>query len=242
MSDIKAFIIHLECAKNRQAQVKKLIASLPMPSEIISAIDAHDLTDKTIHGAYERRINQPYYPFKLSRTEIACFLSHRKAWQQIIEQKLEGALIFEDDVAVTDDFSTSLEIVKPYMHENSYIRFPFRKREQGKIIIEDKTHRLIEPCPIGLGQVAQFIGRNCAQELLLRTEKFDRPVDSMLQMFWLTNVHPLSISPAGVHEVSARLGGSTVQRKASFLDKLRREILRPLYRQRIAYLSRKKNV
>lgn len=242
MSEIRAFIIHLERAKDRQAQVEALIASLPFAGEITTAIDANTLNQSVIDSHYKAKIHQPYYPFALSHTEIACFLSHRKTWQQIIDQDIEGAFIFEDDITLTKDFELSLTAALPFMNEDAYIRFPFRERETGKILAQHQNHRLIEPCPVGLGQVAQYIGRNCAQKLLDATVQFDRPVDTTLQMFWLTHVRPLSVLPGGVSEVSASLGGSTVQKKPRFLDKLRREILRPLYRKRIARLSRQRSL
>ncbi|WP_182417648.1 glycosyltransferase family 25 protein [Bartonella sp. HY038] len=242
MSKIKAFIIHLERAKDRQAQVEALIASLPFTGEITAAIDANALNQSVIDSHYKAKIHQPFYPFTLSRTEIACFLSHRKAWQEIVDQDINGAFIFEDDVTLTKDFELSFATALPFMNEDTYIRFPFRERETGKILAQNQNHRLIEPCPVGLGQVAQYIGRNCAQKLLDATMQFDRPVDTTVQMFWLTNVRPLSILPGGVSEISASLGGSTVQKKPRFLDKLRREILRPLYRKRIARLSRQRSL
>ncbi|UXM94782.1 glycosyltransferase family 25 protein [Bartonella sp. HY329] len=242
MSEIKAFIIHLERAKDRQAQVEALSASLPFSCEITAAIDANILDQNVIDNHYKPKSQKPFYPFALSRTEIACFLSHRKAWQQIIDQGLVGAFIFEDDVTLTADFELSLATALPFMNEDTYIRFPFRERESGKILAQKQNHRLIEPCPVGLGQVAQYIGRNCAQKLLDATMQFDRPVDTTLQMFWLTNVRPLSVLPGGVSEISAALGGSTVQKKTRFWDKLRREILRPLYRKRIASLSQQRSL
>lgn len=238
---MKAFIIHLERAIDRQAQVKQLMGALSFQSEIIAAVDASKLDDTIIHLYYKRHIHKPFYPFALSRTEIACFLSHRKAWQAIIDQNLCGAFVFEDDVTLTKDFDLSLATTAAYRNEDTYIRFPFRERESGELITENQDHRLIVPCPVGLGQVAQFIGRNSAQKLLDATKEFDRPVDTMLQMFWLTNVRPLSILPGGVSEISASLGGSTVQKKTRFFDRLRREILRPLYRKRIAHLSRQRS-
>jgi GR25 family glycosyltransferase involved in LPS biosynthesis len=99
--------------------------------------------------------------------------------------------------------------------------------------------RIIEPLPVGLGMVAQLVSRDAARKLLAATRKFDRPVDTTVQMFWVTGVRPLAVQPGGVEEISSKLGGSTIKRKKSALDKLGREILRPLYRRRIATLSRK---
>ena len=42
----------------------------------------------------------PAYPFILNNGEIGCFLSFRKAWQNIVDQNLSAGLIFEDDVSL----------------------------------------------------------------------------------------------------------------------------------------------
>lgn len=67
------------------------------------------------------------------------------------------------------------------------------------------------------------------------TARFDRPVDSMVQMTWLTGLFPLIAIPSGVSEVSSALGGTTVQRtQKPLLGVMRREVLRPLYRLQVS--------
>lgn len=106
------------------------------------------------------------------------------------------------------------------------------------MVLNTETLQIIEPVPVGLGMVAQLVGREAAQRLLSATQVFDRPVDTTAQMNWVTGLKPLSVLPGGVREVSVRLGGSTIQKSRSLPDKLKREILRPLYRWKIKSRSR----
>ena len=53
---------------------------------------------------YQPNIIRPKYPFKMRKAEIATFLSHRKCWQKIIDDELDGALIIEDDVSLSTSF------------------------------------------------------------------------------------------------------------------------------------------
>lgn len=237
---IKAFIIHLKRADKRRPQVEKLAHDLPVSADVIDAVDNRQLDEATIHAVYRRHLYQPAYPFKLSRNEIACFLSHRKAWQAIVDQKLDAGLVIEDDVELTEDFAGAFTAAVDFMRAGDFIRFPFRAdRETGIEHYRSAHHRIIEPLPVGLGMVAQLISRDAAQKLLDTTHCFDRPVDTTAQMNWVTGLHPLAVLPGGVREVSSVLGGSTIKQKKSLIDKLSREVLRPLYRRRVAAYSEK---
>ena len=238
---IKAFIVHLERATERRAQVAELMAQLPIPAEIIIAVDSKQLSDEQVSQVYQPRLHKPYYPFRLSRNEVACFLSHRKTWQAIIDQNLDAALVLEDDVALTPDFPAAFAAAVSVTAQGGLVRLPFRSdRETGAVITGTNTSiKVIHPVPVGLGMVAQIISRSAAKILLELTEKFDRPVDTFAQMNWVTKLQPLSVVPGGVQEISSNLGGSTLKQPRSLAHKLHRELMRPIYRRSVKIYSRK---
>lgn len=237
---IKAFIIHLERATERRAQVAELMAQLTIPAEIIIAVDSKQLSDEQVAQAYQPRLHKPYYPFRLSRNEVACFLSHRKTWQAIIDQNLDAALVLEDDVALTPDFPAAFAAAVSVAAQGGLVRLPFRSdREIGPVVLESGATKIIRPVPVGLGMVAQLITRDAARVLLKATEKFDRPVDTFAQMNWVTKLQPLSVIPGGVQEISSNLGGSTLKQPRSLAHKLHRELMRPIYRHSVKIYSRK---
>lgn len=240
--NIKAFIIHLARATDRRAQVEKLTRELSMKAETIDAVDSRTLTADEIACVYKRHLHAPSYPFQLSKNEIACFLSHRKAWQAIVDQRLDAGLVIEDDVELTNVFSSALGAALNHLEPGGFIRFTFREgREHGREIFRNDQLRIIIPEPIGLGMVAQLVSFDAAKRLLDLTTQFDRPVDTTVQMRWVTGLQPLSVIPGGVKEISSQLGGTTIQHKKSFIDKLKREIFRPIYRMRVRrFASRSK--
>lgn len=238
---IKAFIIHLDRATDRRNQVEKLIAELPIPAEIIDAVDGRALPQSEIDRVYRRHLHKPSYPFRLSVNEVACFLSHRKAWQTIVDQNLAAGLVLEDDVAL-NGFAGAWAAASAYIEPDRFIRLPFRPgKESGAQIFQTESARIITPVPVGLGMVAQLIGRDAAKQLLAITKQFDRPVDTLMQMSWVTGITPLSVHPGGVEEVSANLGGSTLKQKRSFMHWLSHEIFRPIYRMRVKSRSFKQH-
>lgn len=236
---VEAFIIHLARAEQRRAHVACLLDTLPIRTHIIDAVDSTVLTNDEIRRHYVRRLHRPHYPFRLTKNEIACFLSHRRAWQAILDSNLDAGLIMEDDAKPLAGFEASLALAIEHIQERGFIRFPFRDgRERGRPLARDGGTTLIEPRCAGLGLVTQLVSRHAAIQLLRATEHFDRPVDATLQMSWTTGIFPCSVIPGAVAEISHALGGTTLTKRSSMMGKIRHELLRPLYRIRIALRSR----
>ncbi len=236
---IKAFIVHLGRAERRRAQVERLSATLPVQAEVIDAVDGLALDQAERDRVYRSNLHTPAYPFALSNSEVACFLSHRKAWAAIVEQDLDAGFVIEDDVELTDEFPAAFAAATACLTPGAFVRFPFRAdRESGEQVFAQGTARVIRPDVIGLGMVAQLVSRGAAIRLLQATEMFDRPVDTTVQMEWLLHLSPLTVLPGGVREISSTLGGTSMKRQSTFAEKLAREVLRPLYRAKVAFRSR----
>lgn len=239
---LPAFILHLGRAAARQENVdnlQRLLAqqTLFAGAEVLPAVDAEQLTQAQIQAVYRRKIFLPFYPFVLKPAEIACFLSHRLAWQTILEQGREAALITEDDMQPRENFAEAAALASAHIQACGLIRFPHRDRERGRLLAQQEQTRLISPAPVGLGAVTYMLSRKAAEKLLAETRHFDRPLDVFLQMFWITKIHPAALRPGGIAEISARIGGSTLTQPRTIGQKLRHELLRPLYRAQIALLS-----
>lgn len=237
--NVKSLIIHLKRATDRRKQVESIKTQCPVPAEVVDAVDGATLDAETARTVYAPSLHQPHYPFELRVAEIACFLSYRKCWQMILDQNLDAALILEDDVELDDAvFPPAYELAIQNCTPDDYVRFPAKRREvAASTRAATSTHELIVPRVIGLGMVGQLVGQGAARVLLENTRTFDRPVDTFLQMSWLSGVWPLSVYPAGISEKSEQLGGSSIGKRKSWGEILRREILRPLYRRKLTALA-----
>ncbi|NTS31944.1 glycosyltransferase family 25 protein [Phyllobacterium sp. BT25] len=236
-----ALIIHLKRATKRGEHVEKLIKRLPIKAEILNAVDAMNMTPGEIDAVYARSLRKPYYPFELRPSEIACFQSHRKAWATIVERNLDAGLVIEDDVDIDDGpFAEQLALALEAIQPGDYIRFPrWTRGEHGTDIARNGTCSIMQPRLPGLGMQMQLVGREAAAELLKATERFDRPVDTTIQMRWLHTARILSARPITIREIDFDLGGTVVQGKnKSFGARLKREILRPYYRVALNLYSR----
>lgn len=233
---IKSFIIHLDRAAGRKPQVGRLRDTLPTPTDVLAAVDGSTMSEADIAAVYRRGLHRPHYPFALSRTEIACFLSHRRAWQAIVDQDLDAALVVEDDATIavptfTEVFAAAVEGLAP----EELVRFPHRERhEPGPLVRSRGAAQLFEPRLPALGMVLQLVGREAAGRMLDASRVFDRPVDSFVQMQWLHGARVLTARPIAVREICDELGGSVIHApRTGLVVKMTHELKRPLIRMAV---------
>ncbi len=235
LSGPKAFILHLERASSRLPNVQSLIASLPIESVIVPAVDGARLTPQEVDEAYSPRRFQPHYPFALTRTEVGVFLSHRSAWRRIVDEALDFAFIFEDDAKIDpSQFAKLIEFVTLERARWDYVLLPAKPIRSGTEVASRGGFALLRPDAPPLRAIAQIVSLAAAKRLLERTLPFDRPIDTLMQMTWVTDQPVLVASPSPIRDVSRETGGSTVQRKSmSLVERLRHEAMRPIYRARV---------
>lgn len=238
---IHGFVIHLERATARRARAEALSATLPLSAEILPACDGSLLSPTEIDAVYRPGLHRPRYPFPLSPAEIACFLSHRRAWEILLARGLEAALIVEDDVETDEGFADVFAYAARRAGSNDYVRFPrWERGEEGVVVSEEGPLKLTEPFLPRLGTQMQLVGREAAERLLAASAPFDRPIDSFLQMQWVHGARILSARPIAIREVHMQLGGTVIQKKTMPLaDKLRHEIRRPLLRYAVSRANRR---
>ena len=232
-------IIHLERSLERKPQVRKLQQELPYQTKVVEAVDGSK-PGNDFSKSYKPRLLRPSYPFSLRSAEVACFQSHRKCWQEILDRGLEAALIIEDDVDIIDgEFTAAVKLAMKEIKMGDLIRFPIKPREKPRNrSVKRDNISIFEPILVGLGTQAQIVTYDAARRLLERTGHFDRPIDVYLQLRWRHGVRILTLWPNGVREHSSSLGGSLIGKERSSRDKLRRELLRPLYRAKLHIYSR----
>ena len=115
-------IIHLERSLERKPHVKKLKKDLPFQTKVVEAVDGSN-PDNDFSKSYTPRLLRPHYPFNLRPAEVACFQSHRKCWQEILDRGLEAALIIEDDVDIIDEeFTAAVELAMKEIKMGDLIR------------------------------------------------------------------------------------------------------------------------
>lgn len=161
-------------------------------------------------------------------------------WQKIVNEDLPHALVFEDDAVL--DSAVTLSAIKEaerHIEKAGYIQFSTRSAPRDVVIVsENDGIRLLKPEVVQLRLTGQLISRHAARRLLQKTEVFDRPIDTFLQMHWITGIRPLIISPSGLTDHALEAGGSTIAGTKSAIERVGREVQRFAYRSRIRRLSK----
>ena len=68
-------------------------ARVSLPFERIDAVDGAQLSTLQKYLHYSPQLNKQQYHYPLSNGQIGCYLSHRKAWQKIVDEKLKYAIV-----------------------------------------------------------------------------------------------------------------------------------------------------
>lgn len=231
---MRSFIIHMSSSTARRPNAEQLCKDLPNAElfEAVNGRDPNQIADIRVHLG---TVHRPQYPFALRPAEIGVFESHRRIWRKMVEEQIDLAIITEDDLRIDPTrMERVLTMLQPIATPDHYIRIPVKQREiASKTIAEQNGLRLILPMVIGLQCVCQMVGRRAAERLLKATEEIDRPVDTFLQMHWLTGQPIHALLGSGNREVAGEIGGSTIQTRPPLSDKLTREFKRAAYRSKL---------
>ena len=98
-------LINLDSSKDRLAFQQQQFSRLGLGFQRLSAVSVDAITDEQ----YEQLAYSWERP--LRRTELACFMSHRLAWEQVVRQG-RPCLILEDDVLIANKIAKILEALE----------------------------------------------------------------------------------------------------------------------------------
>lgn len=111
---IKIFVVNLKSSTERRKAMEQQLQKYQLPFEIFDAVKGTALAEKEILQYFDKE----YYdsrPFYYTAGMIGCTLSHYFLYQKIVKEKVDIALILEDDMAlgkelpqVLDKLATSL--------------------------------------------------------------------------------------------------------------------------------------
>jgi glycosyl transferase family 25 len=177
--NMRVVVINLENEKHRLARISRLSEEAGFGFERIDAVDGRDPkhTD-LIQKHRKRRLFRPAVP----DTDIACALSHRKAWQSLLDSDEKWLAVFEDDVhfghGIASLFDESwipaaVELVKL----ETFL-------SRGRIAVEPlatfQDRKLYRLGGSNLGTGGYLISRSAAKRMLRLTESIKIPVDSIM--------------------------------------------------------------
>ena len=118
------FVISLPGAVERRQFQKQQLFELGLDYEILNAISIDDINDEI----YKKHYFDWQRP--LRNTEVACYFSHRSAWQKIINNNMP-ALILEDDALLSQCVP---ELLKSFTNKKNVDLINLEVRSRKKFI------------------------------------------------------------------------------------------------------------
>ena len=246
------YYINLDKQAERRAHIEALFTHPGIRLIRIRAIDGTCLRGRQ-YPAKAKIGSFPAHHTILSQYEIACVLSHRKAWRTFLKSGREHALIVEDDIYIGNDFfnivtdqsliSTNFDIIKL---ETVFAKVLISNKNQ--VEIRGRSIKKLKSYHHGAG--GYLINRKAAKELLRLSSGAPDGVDNIIfnmRKIQHASIKPLSIGqlcPAVIVQHSMQpinannnaldsyIGdrrGTRKGRSPITLSKFRRELMRPFF-------------
>jgi len=113
---IPIFIVNLKKDIEKKQYMERILKKYKLKYEFVPAIYGKDLDSKIVKKVYNKKKAINLLGRELSLPEIGCALSHKNIYEKIVNEKIEKAIIFEDDIFLDKKF---LEI-----YNNTFELFP----------------------------------------------------------------------------------------------------------------------
>ena len=242
-NQIPVFFINMDDAADRRDWFEAQALRLGLEVSRVAAVAGRELPGETLDRLKASiRSGTPLGP-----NEIGCFLSHRKAWEQVIASGAEWAFVAEDDLHLGDGAAAyfrstgwipqDAELVKA---ETTFRRFHMQR--QATPAPDGRQLRQVYSLHGGAG--GYFISRKAAQDALDLTRDVCEPTDHVLfnpDFAFFNNHRTYQIDPAiAVQDLLRRenkagflQSGLAIERRAQSkpkASKIAREIARPFRR------------
>jgi glycosyl transferase family 25 len=226
------YAINLDRSRDRLAALGEQCGKVGLHLERITAIDCRELDQIPWRSRYDDARNRREYLGPLSPGEIACFLSHRRAWGAFLETNDPAAVFLEDDViplADADEIRRVMQQVgdfpRPLLCKLNSLR---RASTTGGA---QRLRRTLLPPLTG---AAQGMNRAAAEQLLSFTATFHEPVDVCLQRWWDHGVEVRIADPPLFEEKRGARYASTIRPpgESPAEGRLLRELRRPIFQLR----------
>lgn len=194
---MKVFLINLDQSTDRLTKCSERLNAENVEFEKISAVYGASLSNTELLKHYAPILNEQQYYKDLTPGEIGCYLSHRKAWQKIVDENIPYCVILEDDFLISGNVKSVFNFIHTLEENWDYIKLAGYYKRKVKVAdsISMGEFDLVKYAKIPAGTCAQAISLQGAKNLLKHSNQFGRPVDVDLQYWWEKQVHIFGVNP-----------------------------------------------
>jgi len=193
---------------SRLEQMKHQLSRAGTHFTRVAGISATDVDDATYERVVDTERNQRDFYHNLSTRDVARYLNHRQAWQELVHSGADYGIILEDDTVLVDGFNQLPNRIKSIEVPWNFIKLaePY-KREKTRVCSHAGAATVVRYEVVPRGACAYVIRGETAQQLLTRTTQVFRPLDIDMQWWWEMGLNVIGLKPYPV-QLSHRLGRS----------------------------------
>ncbi len=186
MKQIPIFIINLKKDTEKKQHMLELCKKHSLKCQFVEAVYGRDLDKEHIENITDKEKSKQVLKRELALGELGCTLSHMGIYEQMIDQNIENAIIFEDDIVLEEGFSSVVdssdnfpedwEIMLLGHYSNVFDELETKASFRGKknIFEEFESVRLAQ---LAYGTHGYMINKKGAKKLLKELTKIVKPID-----------------------------------------------------------------
>ena len=173
------YYINLDRRSDRRAHMESQFAELGLAAQRISAVAVSTIPPSEL----EQHCN-PNSVRAVSRSQLACTMSHMRAWQTLLQTGADWGLIFEDDVLISPRLPQFLSdfFSKPELSSLDLVHIEATARRARVLPVATTLGDIgLRPfCSTQWGSAGYLVSVKAARALLIRQDVFEGPVDRFL--------------------------------------------------------------
>jgi glycosyl transferase family 25 len=181
------FVLTLSKEKGRQQNMEEQLKSMNIPFEFVFGVDGRKMPSEKLLEVYNEKKCNRYYFNKYGRKErgmvrgeICCALSHKLIYNKMVENNINRAVVFEDDILIHSDFLFIKKNLQKLPLNNYIIKFDIAHDVQAvpwhKITINDNYYiqHILSPVALTWGY---YIDIKAARNMLRQLQEIFLVID-----------------------------------------------------------------
>lgn len=206
---MKIFVVNLEKDKERRESIVTQMQHLSIPFEFFKGFYAKEMSKEEISQHYNRKKTYRNLCLDMVPAQIGCALSHAMLYKKIIDDNIDVACIFEDDVILPETIKDDLDFIRSKMSKTIPQIFLLSPVETNGIVEYQSEDFSIEKYKNGFFASAYVLNKIAAQSLLKNLYPISNVADCWPYVQRHNYVELYGTNPALVEQDQETFGSST---------------------------------
>lgn len=192
MLNLQILVISLVRSPQRREKAQSELSKTNLSWSFLDAVDGSQMQFPP--PEYNSRKVRRLLGFDLTKNEIGCFLSHRKAWQTCINNN-QPTLIFEDDFILLPHVEKTLQLLLTEFHDWQLIRLQGLSETAYDVVKAIGDISIVKNHGDPVGATAYIVKPEAAKILIEHAKDIYEPLDHFLEHRKKHGVEMLAVKP-----------------------------------------------